>query len=93
MGLETNLPLVTLYGRAGLGWLDDADITELLLGARIGVGLVGLFAEYRMLTLDPGLWQQKGGCGLLFAARLPRGGPQTVINPSPRCHPSVTPAP
>jgi hypothetical protein len=53
VGLEANLPLVTLYGRAGLGWLDDADVTELLLGARIGLGLVGLFAEYRMLTLEP----------------------------------------
>tara|TARA_R110000851_G_scaffold188543_2_gene338571 strand:+ start:159 stop:737 length:579 start_codon:yes stop_codon:yes gene_type:complete len=53
VGLEANLPLATLYGRAGLGWLDDADVTELLLGARIGLGLVGLFAEYRMLTLEP----------------------------------------
>lgn len=53
VGLETNLPLVSVYGRAGLGWLDDADMTELLLGARVGLGLIGLFAEYRMLTLEP----------------------------------------
>jgi len=53
VGVETNFPIVALYGRAGLGWLDDADMTELLLGARVGIGLVGLFAEYRMLTLEP----------------------------------------
>lgn len=53
VGVETNLPLVAVYGRAGLGWLDDADMTELLIGARVGIGLIGLFAEYRMLTLEP----------------------------------------
>lgn len=59
VGLEAGLPLVSLYGRGGLGWLEsdvgnvDVDATDITLGARIGIGIIGIFAEYRMLTLEP----------------------------------------
>ena len=59
VGLEAGLPLVSLYGRGGLAWLEaenggpDIDGTEFTLGARIGIGIIGIFAEYRMLTLEP----------------------------------------
>ncbi len=58
VGLEAGLPIVSLYGRAGLAWLDldngpDMDGTEFTLGAYVGLGIIGLFAEYRMLTLEP----------------------------------------
>lgn len=59
VSLEAGLPIVSLYGRAGLAWLEsdvgsvDLDGTEFTLGAYVGLGIIGLFAEYRMLTLEP----------------------------------------
>lgn len=59
VGIETNLPIVTLYGRAGYLLLEDnlgidADGTEIVLGARFSLlPFIGLFGEYRTLSLDP----------------------------------------
>lgn len=59
VGIETNLPIVTLYGRAGYLLLEDDDKidndgTEIAIGARFGVlPFLSLFGEYRSLTLDP----------------------------------------
>lgn len=59
VGIETNLPIVTLYGRAGYLLLEDDnkidnDGTEIAIGARFGLlPFLSLFGEYRSLTLDP----------------------------------------
>jgi hypothetical protein len=58
-GVSTSLPLLNAYGRIGFMLLEnnagtDVDGTEYLIGARISVlPFVGLFAEYRLLNLDP----------------------------------------
>ena len=76
VGLETNLPLLTLYGRAGYLLLEsdggnDTDGTELLLGARFSVlPFIGIFAEYRSLALDPDFGADLDVDGFRVGARV-----------------------